>query len=114
MSTPFHILDESKEMAFGSMEAPLGLHIGQRSAGWRFLFRAHPNQGITSVSDWKRVLQGKKIATLYGEIYSEDEFWAEVETHKGRRLHSTGSHPIFSTPYINEGEDFALLDACFE
>ncbi|MFE1451907.1 hypothetical protein [Streptomyces olivaceoviridis] len=29
-----------------------GLHIGQSAAGLRFLFRAHPDLGLTTLADW--------------------------------------------------------------
>ncbi|KAF3470125.1 hypothetical protein GL259_00380 [Streptomyces sp. Tu 3180] len=28
------------------------MHIGQYAAGQRFLFRAHPGQGLTTLADW--------------------------------------------------------------
>ena len=33
-----------------------GLHIGQAAFGWRFLLRAHPDQGLTSFAAWKAFL----------------------------------------------------------
>lgn len=34
-----------------------GLHLGQSAAGWRFLFRAHPEQGLTTLDDWLQFLR---------------------------------------------------------
>jgi hypothetical protein len=33
-----------------------GLHIGQTAAGQRFLFRAHQDQGLTTLADWLALL----------------------------------------------------------
>jgi hypothetical protein len=33
-----------------------GLHIGQAAQGWRFLLRAHADQGLTSFAAWKSFL----------------------------------------------------------
>ncbi|MGW2594776.1 hypothetical protein ACWCXC_31545 [Streptomyces sp. NPDC001515] len=38
-----------------------GLHIGQTAAGWRFLFRAHNSQGITTLPDWEHFLQSVNV-----------------------------------------------------
>lgn len=40
----------------GGDSAGEGLHIGQTAAGWRFLFRAHPGQGLTTLDDWLNFL----------------------------------------------------------
>ena len=64
-------------------------HIGKRSAGWRFTFRAH--QGITSRSDWESLIREPAVVVSeYGRKVTPDEFWALVdETRKGR-LHRPG------------------------
>jgi hypothetical protein len=36
----------------GGDENGEGLHIGQSASGVRFLFRAHPDQGLTTLADW--------------------------------------------------------------
>lgn len=60
-----------------------GLHIGQAAAGWRFLFRAHPEQGITSLTDWRALLlqQATRITNEYGVEYTPDEM-IEIGTQR--------------------------------
>jgi hypothetical protein len=45
------------------------LHIGKRSGGWKFGFRAHPERGIVSWEDWRRYLFGRTIVNEYGETF---------------------------------------------
>ncbi|MEU9849281.1 hypothetical protein [Streptomyces sp. NPDC047985] len=56
-----------------------GLHIGQTAAGWRFLFRAHDSQGITTFPDWEHFLRNNDVAIRneYGREVTIDEM---VET----------------------------------
>jgi hypothetical protein len=51
-----------------------GLHIGLRSGGWRFLFRAHEDLGLMCVSDWEKKFSEGKIVCEYGETYTPEEF----------------------------------------
>lgn len=52
-----------------------GLHIGQTAAGWRFLFRAHPEQGLTTLDDWLQFLRrdGVAIRNEYGRDVAVQE-----------------------------------------
>lgn len=51
-----------------------GLHIGQAAAGWRFLWRTHPEQGITSLSDWRTLLaEATRVEDEYGREFTADE-----------------------------------------
>ncbi|MFJ4680545.1 hypothetical protein [Kitasatospora sp. NPDC088783] len=34
-----------------------GLHVGQYSRGWRFLFRAHPELGLTTLAAWLELVR---------------------------------------------------------
>ncbi|MEU2354560.1 hypothetical protein ABZ599_16585 [Streptomyces misionensis] len=43
-----------------------GPHIGQSVAGQRFLFRAHPCQGLTTLADWLAFL-GRPGTTIRSE-----------------------------------------------
>lgn len=53
------------------------LHIGKRSAGWQFHFRAH--EGIRSRQAWEdRVAQVGVVTDEYGSEYTPEQFWDEV------------------------------------
>lgn len=57
-----------------------GLHIGQHAAGNEFLFRAHPELGLTNCDAWYRYLsQGQiRIIAEYGVEESLTEFWRDA------------------------------------
>jgi hypothetical protein len=68
--------------AFGPIkghEEDGSLHIGKKSGGWRFLFRAHPENGLTSVSEWIVYLShpGVRIESEYGADIS---LWEMLRT----------------------------------
>jgi hypothetical protein len=54
-----------------------GLHIGKRSAGWEFLWRAHPELGLMSTVGWHRFLDHPWVTIVaeYGVEVALDEFW---------------------------------------
>lgn len=57
-----------------------GLHIGMYSGGWEFLFRAHPEQGLTTCTAWHEYLSRPEV-TIYAESgYTESlaEFWPDA------------------------------------
>ena len=60
-----------------------GLHIGQSATGWRFLFRAHPEQSVTTLLDWRHLLltQATRIVNEYGRELTPDEM---IETATAR------------------------------
>lgn len=45
-------------------------HIGKSSAGWCFSLHVYPEEGINTLQDWKKYLQGKTIVNEYGENVS--------------------------------------------
>lgn len=54
------------------------LHIGKRSVGWQFGFRAYPD--IRSRKDWEaRVAEVGTVTDEYGQEYTPERFWAEVD-----------------------------------
>lgn len=57
--------------------APHDLHIGQHVPGWEFLFRAHPDLGLTSTLAWRKYLEapGVTIVTDGGFERTLAEFW---------------------------------------
>lgn len=54
-----------------------GLHIGKRSTGWDFLFRAHPELGLVDCEAWLTLLHRPdvQIVAEYGVPYTAAEFW---------------------------------------
>lgn len=52
------------------------IHLGKHSGGWEFLFRAHPDLGLTTVTDLERFLRHPwvMIEDENGVEYSVDEF----------------------------------------
>lgn len=60
---------------FRGGEPGSGLHVGQAAAGWRFLFRAHPDLGLTTYEVWRAFLRqpGVRIENEYGREVGPDE-----------------------------------------
>lgn len=64
-------------------------HIGKRSAGWQFTFRAH--QGITSRSDWESLIREPAVVVdEYGQKITPEEFWTLVDQTRNGRQHQPG------------------------
>lgn len=62
------------------------LHIGKSSGGWKFLFAAYPNMGLTSWKAWRMYLSD-------GDVHIEDEYGVP-ETFSGFvRLVETKQRP---------------------
>lgn len=59
------------------------LHIGKVSSGWRFSFRAYPEQDLMSFAKWKARLahSGTQIVDEYGNDVSFDDFVKVVTDH---------------------------------
>lgn len=65
-----------------------GIHIGKRSMGWKFSFRGHPMLNITTLEDWKAVLDNaEKVFDEYNGELSAEEFWDGVQETEGGRRH---------------------------
>lgn len=80
MSTNFYLPQTcSNPCTHCSVES---LHIGKRSAGWQFHFRAHSD--VRSRKDWEAlVAEVGTVTDEYGQEYTPERFWAEVdETRK--------------------------------
>lgn len=61
------------------------LHIGKSSAGWCFMVRIHPDLGIASLDDWKRMFQAREIQDEYGQKITEAEMLRLItERNSGR------------------------------
>jgi hypothetical protein len=55
-------------------------HIGKSSAGWAFSLHVYPNDGITSLEDWKALWADPKGAIFdeYGDKTSVADMLAEI------------------------------------
>jgi hypothetical protein len=69
------------------------LHIGKRSVGWEFLWRAYPGMGITSVEAWRGFFAHPfvTIESEGGEVRTVDEFMA-IAAQRSEDV--TGPHPM--------------------
>lgn len=90
-------------------------HIGKRSAGWAFTFRAHTwgcDPGVTSFADWVRVFEtvpGARIMDEYGNTYNVVEFCTDVvKPTAGRRNHNDQEYLILKS--WNDPEGWAFCD----
>lgn len=59
-----------------------GVHIGKVSSGWVFAMNTHPDDGIASWDDWKKVIDGDPVVNEYDEIIPFEQFRVEVEDRK--------------------------------
>jgi hypothetical protein len=59
----------------GGLPGGEGLHIGQSVASQRFLFRAHPGQGLTTLADWTAFINR-------ADVTIRDEHGCEVSAHE--------------------------------
>ena len=101
------------EFQIGDVEA--SIHLGKRSAGWRFLFHAYPDvrQRITTVRELATYLENEpgRIVSEYGEELDPVEFmrmartWGQPDGRRATEYGHNRSH--------QDGEfDFAAGDWC--
>lgn len=72
--------------AFGpGITDPEGLHIGQAAAGWRFLFRAWPEHGLTTFAAWREFILRPDITIRneYGRDVPADEMGTTMVERNG-------------------------------
>lgn len=70
------MIDEWAEMKKSQIET---IHIGKRSAGWRFLFNHNDWKYYKTIEEMKAFLQECEIVSEYGVVESFEEFWKCVE-----------------------------------
>lgn len=84
------------------------LHVGKKSVGWDFLFRAHPDLGLTTVAAWRDFIAepgNNTIVTEYDTIVDTDAFFAMATARPGddpsiRRTHDNDApEDLMVTPY---------------
>lgn len=80
-------LIEEDEYEKAKEEIPDPIHIGKRSAGWKFLWNAHEFEYFSptkeSLIEW---LNSGDIVDEYGEKFTFDQFWNEELVFEGYDL----------------------------
>jgi hypothetical protein len=86
------------------------IHLGKRSAGWEFLFRAHPELGVMTVGDLRRFLDHPwvVIESKTGEALSLAEFML-VATECGP---APAKHSDSEVHRDERGYPFAFYEFC--
>lgn len=56
------------------------LHIGKSAGGWRFMFHAYPEHGLTTWAAWQAYLADKEIKNEYGTPVSLEALAEKVES----------------------------------
>lgn len=82
------------------------LHIGKRSGGWEFLFRAHPSFGLTSSKAWYDLLSCRNV-NIYdesGTLISLEEFWPQATRRLGE-VGESGWAPLWSGMFGDQFRD---------
>ncbi|MBU8839116.1 hypothetical protein [Mycolicibacterium goodii] len=116
MSTNFYAVGPGAERLDNQSDP--GLHIGKKSGGWDFLFRGHPELGLTTVASWREFLTqpDRQIVTEYGTVQKPDEFFAMATTRPADdpalRPHG-GQYRIDSYRYDNKARGVPFLDREF-
>lgn len=62
-------------------------HIGKSSAGWVFSLRIYPEEGIESLTDWKKFWRGKGIYDEYGRDVSKTEMLRIITKRSNAKTH---------------------------
>lgn len=117
MSTNFYAAHRGVEYSDG-----IGLHIGKRSAGWDFLFRGHPDLGLTTVAAWREFLASpsRVIIDEYATPHSAEEFFDMARLRPaqrpGMRAHADEPHnrddPAFHVDHDAGGVPFLDTEFC--
>ena len=94
-----------------------GLHIGKRSAGWEFTFRAHPEFGLTSSTAWSDFLDHPWVAIFaeYGVQVTASEFWEDVAVRSvgAVRRHTFDTDMSMGDREWRDAEGYTFFDAEF-
>jgi len=87
-------------------------HIGKSSWGWMFSLHVYPEEGITSLEDWKELLnvRGHLILNEYGEAIPVKDLLNTITNRSKpyndyyRGKHTITRHPIDYQHCIGHGE----------
>ena len=77
-------------------------HIGNSSVGWCFSLHVYPDEGINTLQDWRKYLEGKNIKDEYGNTITFDNLMERIT----KRSHPRGlsRHEIDNRFCIGHGE----------
>jgi hypothetical protein len=59
------------------------IHIGKRSAGWRFLFNHNDWKYYNTIEEMVKFLKECELVTEYGTVESFEDFWKDVAYRQG-------------------------------
>ncbi|GGL55115.1 hypothetical protein [Planomonospora parontospora] len=98
----------------GTDPAEEGLHIGKHSGGWEFLFRAHPDRGLTTVATWTELLTAPDVVIRdeHGRTETAEEFLAWAIRRPATSPEPMRAHAGHHISYRDEG-GAAFLDHAF-
>lgn len=96
-----------------------GLHIGQYAQGWRFLMRAHPEAGLTTLAAWIEFLRKPEVVIRaeHGVQMTAEQMEATVRerTYGEGRPRKARSRRGYERPGYHidsDGVDFCALEFC--
>ena len=75
------LIDENKFNEI-RLAIPVQVHIGKRSAGWRFCFNHNDWEWYSDVEDLKQFIQSNELYDEYGEEIEFDDFWNDIEARE--------------------------------
>lgn len=74
------MIDEWAEMKKKEIET---IHIGKRSAGWRFLFNHNNWKYYNTIEEMVKFLKECELVTEYGTVEPFEDFWKDVAYRQG-------------------------------
>lgn len=91
------------------------IHIGKRTAGWVFLFRAYPDQELKSFAQWLHfmALNDGTIFDEYGSVVDFVDFCKIVYDQKKEKKHKEAAFKAKTGDY-SFYEDDAGYEFCLE
>lgn len=87
------------------------LHIGKRSAGWKFSLRIHPELGINELEDWKEKFKHGNIHDEYGREITVREM-VDIIEHWGDSAVRTRDYHNWAATKPGKG-NYDLIDCEF-
>ena len=89
MGTNYYMEIQDKPCECCGSEYAETLHMGKSSAGWQYLLRTHPEDGITTLSDWiDKYINNKHDYVKIVDEYGKDcglEYWLDVVFRGGTK-----------------------------
>lgn len=81
-----------------------GVHLGKSSYGWQFVFAYNDGEYYKDVKGLKRWLDGRVIHDEYGEVITQEQFWAKVDSKQGTVNPSDGHFMVIDGYRFIDGE----------